>query len=218
MSDDLGEGISDEDLLRDVTADLAQGRAARSRGLELLVHRHGAALRKLAASILGDDVLADDVVQETWLAALRSAGGFEGRSSARTWLLSICANKARTHLKRERLVVPFTTAWRDERQEVVDPSAFTPAGSWAVPVTSWDDDPFDAVRTGEFHDELARMVGGLPPRQRQVVVARDVLGCTAMEVTELLGLTAANQRVLLHHARATLRTALIAQGEGRTRT
>ena len=215
---DLGDDLTDEDLLREVTAELAHGKAVRSRALELLVQRHGAALRKLAASILGDAVLADDVVQETWLAALRSAGGFQGRSSARTWLLAICANKARTHLKRERLVVPFTTAWRDERQEVVDPSAFTPAGSWAVPVTSWDDDPFDAVRTGELHDELARLVDGLPPRQRQVVVARDVLGCSATEVTELLGLTAGNQRVLLHHARATLRTALTAQGEGRSQT
>lgn len=200
----------DQALLAEVAAALRHGQGATSSALELLVRRHGPALRTLAASILGDAVLADDVVQETWMAALRSVGGYQGRSSVRTWLLSICANRARTHLKKERRLVPFTQAWREDRAEPFDPSAFTPAGNWVVPVTQWDDLPFAAVSAAELHDELAARVATLPLRQRQVVVARDMLGCTSAEVTALYGLSAGNQRVLLHHGRATLRAALLA--------
>lgn len=205
---------SDQALLAAVAADLNQGQGATSPALELLVRRHGPALRALAASILGDAVLADDVVQETWMAAFRSAAGYQGRSSVRTWLLSICANRARTNLVKERRVVPFTRAWRNDRAEPFDPSAFSPAGSWVVPVTSWDDLPFAVVSAAELRDELTARVARLPLRQRQVVVARDMLGCTPSEVTELYGITSGNQRVLLHHARATLRAALLADAKG----
>lgn len=207
---------SDSALLTDMAGGLRAGTT--SAALELLVRRHGPALRTLAGAILGDPVLADDVVQETWLAAIRSAAGYQGRSSVRTWLLSICANTARTYVKKERRVVPFTSAWRQDRAEPFDPSAFTPAGGWVAPVTSWDDLPFAAVSAAELHTELTARVARLPLRQRQVVVARDMLGCSAAEVTELYGLSPGNQRVLLHHARTTLRTALLADAEGPART
>ena len=105
-------------------------------------------------------------------------------------------------------MLPFTAAWRDERGAALDATAFTPAGAWARPVTAWDDDPFDAARGQELRRQLAHEVDRLPPRQRQVVVARDVLGRGSAEVATMLGITANNQRVLLHHARATLRAAL----------
>lgn len=208
----------DEALLAEVAVDLHSGQGVRSPALESLVRRHGPALRALAASILGDAALADDVVQESWMAAFRSVAGYQGRGSVRTWLLSICANRARTHLVKERRVVPFTRAWRDDRAEPFDPSAFTPAGGWVVPVTSWDDLPFAALSAAELHNELTARVARLPLRQRQVVVARDMLGCTSAEVTELYGLTSGNQRVLLHHARATLRAALLGDAEGTDRS
>ena len=201
--------VGDEDLLRGA-------QAGRDHDLEQLVRRHAPALHRLAAAILGDDSLADDVVQETWLAALRGADGFEGRSSVRTWLLSICANRARTCLRRERRVLPFTAAWRDERGAMLDATTFTPAGAWSRPVTAWDDHPFDTARGQELRRQLAHEVDRLPPRQRQVVVARDVLGRGSAEVASMLGITANNQRVLLHHARATLRAALADVATGPT--
>ena len=84
-------------------------------------------------------------------------------------------------------------------------------------MTSWDDLPFAAVSAAELHHELTARVARLPLRQRQVVIARDMLSCSAAEVTELYGLSPGNQRVLLHHARATLRTALLGDAEGPAR-
>lgn len=191
----------DSDLLGGV-------RSGDERALEILVRRHAAALHRLAAAILGDDVLADDVVQETWLAALRSLDGFQGRSSVRSWLLAICANTARTRRGKERRAVPFTAAWRDERAPSVEVGLFTGSGYWAAPVTEWDDAPHHAAANIALRRHLEQAIGQLPRRQREAVVASDVLGCTGAQSAQLLGVSPAHQRVLLHQGRARLRLAL----------
>lgn len=147
---------------------------------------------------------AEDVVQETWLGALNGIDRFEHRSSLRTWLFRILKNRARTRGARLARMVTFT-----------DLEAAAPAGRNArgfsvdagidihrVPAPERD---FIARELGERID---RAIATLPVRQRAVVTLRDVEGRSAREVQELLGLTDANQRVLLHRARARIRDQL----------
>ena len=187
---------------------LVRFRSGDERALEVLVRRHAPALHRLATAILGDNVLADDVVQETWLAALRGLEGFQGRSSVRSWLLAICANTARTRRGKERRAVPFTAAWRDERAPSIEVGLFTGSGHWAVPVTEWDDAPHQAAATLALRQHLEQAIGQLPRRQREAVVASDVLGCTGAQAAHLLGVSPAHHRVLLHQARVRLRRTL----------
>lgn len=159
---------------------------------------------------------AEEVVQDAWLAVIRSLGSFQGRSSLRTWVVSITLNLARRRGTHDSRVVPWSSLVDDGDGPSVDPSRFRGphdpyAGGWAVDgvPTSW------AAWTPEQHalQEEAREVLGaalshLPDRQRVVVTLRDVDGLTCDEVCATLGITAGNQRVLLHRGRSALRQLL----------
>lgn len=175
--------------------------------LEVLVRRHSPALRRMAAAILDEQGLADDVVQDTWITAMRSLDSFEGRSPVLSWLLAICANTARSRRVKERRTVPFSTTWREDRAPAVE-VGLTGSGSWAVPVTEWDDKTYDAATNVELREHLERAIDSLPARQRAAVVACDVLGRSGSEAAALLGVSGARQRALLHQARCRLRLAL----------
>ena len=178
-----------------------------------LVERWSPAMFRLARSFVASPQSAEDVVQEAWLGMLSGLARFEGRSSLRTWTFTILVNRARTRGAREARTVPQPPlATRDE------PGAYDwfpgPGGeatrTWSsIDVASrWDTAPESAVLSREALLELDRAVSALPPRQRQVVTMRDIGGMSAEEVCAALGITPANQRVLLHRARAALRTAL----------
>jgi RNA polymerase sigma-70 factor (ECF subfamily) len=156
---------------------------------------------------------AEEVVQETWIALLKGLDGFQGRSSLRTWLFTVLVNIAKTRGVRERRetdvqVLAFTGG-------TVDPARFREAGQeWAG---HWKEhrapEPFPDTPEGSvLGDELIavtrRELDKLPARQREVVTMRDVLGMESAEVNALLGISAANQRVLLHRGRAAVRQAL----------
>jgi RNA polymerase sigma-70 factor, ECF subfamily len=156
---------------------------------------------------------AEDVVQETWLAVLDGLPRFEGRSSLRTWVFTILANRARTYAVRARRSVPWSEVL-DGDGAAVDASRFQGPddafpGHWtsAGAPRRWDH-PEDASLAGEARAEIARALRGLPERQRAVVTLRDVTGLSSDEACKLLGITAHNQRVLLHRGRARLRAAL----------
>jgi RNA polymerase sigma-70 factor, ECF subfamily len=144
---------------------------------------------------------AEDVVQEAWLGMLSGLARFEGRSSLRTWTFTILVNRARTRGAREARTLP---------RSPLEDGAEDPARTWssaALP-SQWDITPESAVLSKEILLQLDRAVSALPPRQRQVVTMREMGGMTAEEVCAALGISAANQRVLLHRARAALRAAL----------
>jgi RNA polymerase sigma-70 factor (ECF subfamily) len=126
---------------------------------------------------------------------------FEGRSSLRTWTFTILVNRARTRGAREARTLP---------RSPLEDTAVEPARTWSSTVTPspWDDTPESAVLSREALFELDRAISELPQRQSQVVTMRDIGGMSAEEVCAALGITPANQRVLLHRARAALRTAL----------
>ena len=162
---------------------------------------------RLARSFVSTEESAAEVVQETWLAVIEGIDRFEGRSSLKTWVYRILTNTAKRRGVREHKVVPMSSV--DDSGPTVDPSRFRPAGDpfpghwWDFPA-AWPS-PEQGLLSGEVRAYLTEALAELPERQRVVVVLRDIEGCPYDEVCELLGITPANQRVLLHRARAFLR-------------
>ena len=164
----------------------------------------------MARGFVRSDAVAEEVVQETWLAVIGGLEGFEGRSSLRTWIFHILVNRARTRAVREARTIPFSAlaeaAARDEPS--VDPAHFGPDGHWERRPRRLDEDPQTRLIAAELRASLVEAVAALPEGQRVVMALRDLAGLSSEEVCELLGLTAGNQRVLLHRARTKVRTAL----------
>lgn len=166
----------------------------------------------IAAAILPDASHVDDVVQDAWVRVLGALGGFELRASLRTWILRIVANCART--RAAKLAGGERLGWQEEPlgdEPAVDPARFSAIGRWRDPPRPWRADDAEAeaaLLRKEVQAILLREIAALPPGQRAVVTLRDLEGLAAAEVCELLGLSEANQRVLLHRARARLRAAI----------
>ncbi len=168
-----------------------------------LVAEHSSALLRLALIHSPSRAVAEEVVQETWIAVLRSIDGFEGRSSLRTWICRILINTARRRAAREGRSVPFSAVAGAGGEPPVDPARFN-GGHWiAFPV-----DPAERALGAEVREHIERAIAALGSPQREVIVLRDVEGWSAEEVCEALELTPGNQRVLLHRARAKVRQAL----------
>ena len=186
---------------------LERMRAGDERAFELLVARYDGGLRRVARTFVRTRSAVDDVVQETWLGVLRGLHAFEGRSSLRTWIFSILVNQARSRAKRDARSLPFSALETDDGP-TVDPAAFGGDGRWASAPARLDGDPESGLLSGELRAHLLRAVEALSDEQRAVITLRDLVGCSAMEVCELLDISDGNQRVLLHRARTRVRQAL----------
>jgi RNA polymerase sigma-70 factor, ECF subfamily len=180
-----------------------------------VVERYHPALARLARVYVSDHSVAEEVVQETWLAVLRGIRNFEGRSSFKTWLFRILINRAKTGSQREARSVSFSALDGEEPDEpTVDPDRFLPAdhpqwpGGWATPPQHWSEQPEERALSREIGAQINAAIDGLPPGQREVITLRDVEGWGADEICNVLGITETNQRVLLHRARAKVRGAL----------
>ena len=179
-----------------------------------LIDRYHSSLLRLAMSYVATREQAEDVVQETWIGVLNGIDRFEGRSSLKTWIFRILVNRAKTKGVRERRSVPFSALEGDgdEKEPSVDPSRFQEgtrwAGSWSAPPASWEGIPEDRQLSGETRTVIDDAIARLPDLQRAVITLRDIRGLTAQEACEVLGLTEANQRVLLHRARSKVRARL----------
>jgi RNA polymerase sigma-70 factor (ECF subfamily) len=158
---------------------------------------------RLAASFVPSRAIAEEVVQDTWLALLRGLGGFEGRSSLKTWLFRILVNQARKTGTKENRSVPVA-----DPEPVVDPSRFDASGAWADPPETWIEAAEGRMEAGKLADRVRVWIDDLPARQREVVLLRDVEGMSSEEVCGVLALSEGNQRVLLHRGRSRLRQLL----------
>lgn len=189
MTVEAQPAASDADLV-------AALRAGDEAAFRRLVQQHHPAMVRVARSYLRSPAVAEEVVQETWLAVVEGIDRFEGRSSLKTWLYRILVNRALSRSVREQRSVPVADI------PDVDPSRFR-GGVWADPP-----DPALAFAGEETRRVVVSAIEGLPDQQRQVIALRDVEGCSAEEVCEVLDLTMGNQRVLLHRARSRVRAAL----------
>ena len=170
---------------------------------------------RLARSFVSTDESAREVVQDAWLAVVANIGSFQGRSALKTWVYRILVNTAKRRGERESHVVPWSS-WAIDQDEsnppTVDPARFRSpgeayAGHWQAFPAPWPSLE-DQVLAGEVRRTVGAAVAELPTRQRIVITLRDVEGYTAEEVCEILEITPANQRVLLHRARAAVRGTL----------
>jgi len=179
---------------------------------EQVVTAYSNALLRLAQDFVRTRSVAEEVVQETWLAVLNGIDRFEGRSSFKTWLFRILVNKAKTRGVREARTVPFSALAPEGDEPAVPAERFRGAddewpGHWASPPRSLDTVPEERLLALEARQQLTSALSTLPESQRIVVTLRDVAGWDADEVCDVLGLSEGNQRVLLHRGRAKLRAA-----------
>ncbi|MBO0731425.1 MAG: RNA polymerase sigma factor [Acidimicrobiaceae bacterium] len=170
-----------------------------------LIGRYHTRLVRFARSYVADAHSAEDVAQETWLAVIRGVERFEGRSSLRTWLYRVCANRART-----RGVADHRSVAVGSSGASVNPDRFDRGGAWAAPLDPWGDID-DRLFAEAVAPVVLEAIEGLPDGQRQVVTLRDVEGLTSKETCEVLSISETHQRVLLHRARARLRSAIEAR-------
>jgi len=168
-----------------------------------LVGRYHSSMLRLAMSFVSSQAVAEEVVQDTWLAVLRGLGRFEERSSLRTWLFTILVNRARSTGEREARTVPVADAG-----PVVDASRFGPNGGWTLPPEDWAEAAENRIDAAKLSGLLRGCLDGLPGRQRDVVLLRDVEEMSSAEVCQVLAISEANQRVLLHRGRSKLRQVL----------
>jgi len=181
-----------------------------------LIDAYSAPLMRLAQAIVSNASVAEEVVQETWLAVLTGIGRFEGRSSLKTWLFTILANRAKTRVSRERRTISLSAFEIGETGDgpTVDPRRFRPAtqpdwpGNWAIPPQQWSAGPEGTALDRETIAVLRRGLEDLPRAQQLVVALRDVHGWPSADVCAALGVSQANQRVLLHRGRSRLRGVL----------
>src|SRR6516165_5842352 len=188
-------------------------RAGDDRTFRELFARTYPMLKRVARGYVASDAVAEEIVQDTWLAVVTGIDGFEGRSALGTWIFSILTNQAKTHSAREEPAVPVSSvAPSDVEGPVVDPVRFQKnddawPGHWATPPRPWQK-PERRLLSLEARDRLKSALARLPDRQRMIVGLRDVEGYSAEEVCDLLGLSPENQRVLLHRGRSRLRAVL----------
>jgi RNA polymerase sigma-70 factor (ECF subfamily) len=178
-----------------------------------LVDQHTPSMLRVARGYVPSNEIAEEVVQDTWIALLKGIDNFEGRSSLRTWLFAVMINIAKARGVRERrdadaAVAAYTGGTVDAARFRTGEDPWP--GHWreGQEPTPFPDTPEGSVLGDELIDVARRELETLPERQRIVVTLRDMLGFDSSEVCELLDVSAANQRVLLHRGRAAVRAVL----------
>ena len=202
-----GASSSDRDLVERL-------RAGNEDAFMMLVDSLMPSMLRVARMYVSTQAVAEEVVQECWIGVLQGIERFEGRSSLRTWIFRILTNVAKTRGQREGRSVPFASlAGDDLDQPAVPPEAFQGPGSatpshWTSFPADWRGVPEDRLVGNETLSRIGAAIDALPPMQAAVIRMRDVLGMSSEEVRNALDLSETNQRVLLHRARAKVRSAL----------
>lgn len=182
------------------------------------IDAHGDALFRFALIRVRDRSLAEDLVQDTFLAAFRGRDTFSGRSSERTWMVGILKNKIADHFRRNA-----REGSRDELflRENLRAGPFDETGHWTNGPAAWRTDPAALVRQADFLDHLRRCLSDLPGVQASAFTLREVDGMTTGEICKILEISETNLWVILHRARMRLRACLEANwfgGKGGTAT
>jgi RNA polymerase sigma-70 factor (ECF subfamily) len=170
--------------------------------------RHGDYLFRYALTRLRDEAQAEDLVQETLLAALRGREAFAGRSSERTWLVGILKHKLIDHFRRGARETPAGDLLADVPAH---DEFFRDSGEWAghweaaFAPGSWELTPATALERAEFWEVLDGCLGALSERAARAFMLRELDGCPSEEICEVLGVSRSNLWVLLHRARLQLR-------------
>jgi RNA polymerase sigma-70 factor (ECF subfamily) len=188
-------------------------RAGDSQAFRQLVSSYHGKMIRVAQTYVRSQAVAEEVVQDTWLAVMKGIDGFEGRAALKTWIFRILANQARSRGQREQRTVPMSSiaGELESGQPSVPPERFAGPegrGMWAQPPTRWSDLPEAMAMSAATFALVAATVQKLPENQQRVFVLRDMEGWSSAEVQQVLEISDVNQRVLLHRARSRVRSAL----------
>ncbi len=179
---------------------------------EFLLDNYHASMIRIAQIYLAERELAEEIVQETWLAVFEGISRFEGRSSLKTWIYSILVNRSQTRAQREGRSIAFSLLDTFNADEpTVEEERFTNPrfpGHWSLPPESWENVPEAHLLSEETQSIIHRAIERLSANQREVITLHDVEGWSAEEVCNVLNISESNQRVLLHRARAAVRCEL----------
>jgi len=191
-------------------------RAGEETAFATLIEQYQGRLLRFAQSFVPSQAVAEEVVQETWIAVLEGIHRFEGRSSLKTWIFRILQNLAKTKGKREQRYMSFSDVGSSTDQEedsAMESKAFHTSGHltghWTMPPTTWDENtPERLLVSKQSLAQIEKTIQSLPSNQQQVIVLRDIEGVDSEEICQILNITSTNQRVLLHRARSKVRQAL----------
>jgi RNA polymerase sigma-70 factor (ECF subfamily) len=187
--------VDDEDLVQRL-------RSGDESAFDEVVNAYHPSMVRLAQTFVPNRAVAEEVAQDTWIAVLKGIDNFEGRSSLKTWIFHILANRARSTGAREQRTIPIDPG--DEGS--VDGRRFDEGGAWSDPPAHWSDKIIERLSSGPLFAQVQAAVSELPEGQRAVVTLRDLDGLSSKEVCDVLGISEANQRVLLHRGRSRIRT------------
>lgn len=166
---------------------------------------YGESLYAYALSRVSDPTLAEDLVQETFLAGLKAVGTYRGESSLLTWL---------TGILRRKIADEFRSRERRPRQQAASPEEeadytfFNRRGKWSHKVCAWRLDPREIAQSREFWEIFERCVGRLPPTLSAAFQLKQLDGLEARDVCSALQITDSNLSVRMHRARLSLRECL----------
>lgn len=167
---------------------------------------YGDTLYRMALSMVRDPAIAEELVQETFLGALRSRGNFQRRSSERTWLIAILKHKVIDYFRSKYKQQPLE--FKDEISTVKTDTYFDSRGEWAVKPGKWHADPTKLYEQKEFFEVLSRCLSKLSPRMAKAFMLREIDGLDTEELCKVLDISATNSWVMLHRARVSLRGCL----------
>ncbi|GJL58882.1 MAG: RNA polymerase sigma24 factor [Nitrospirales bacterium] len=212
---DRHEGPAEDDPAE--AALVERVRCGEETAFQELVERYHSPLRRVALTFVHSEAVAEEVVQDTWMAVLKGIHRFEGRSSIKTWIFRILVNRAKTQGVRESRYVEFPEKASDADQggiDMVDALPVTPGGErWpgnysGIISSQTEASPERKLLNKEMVERIYAVIHTLPALQRQVILLRDVEGVESEELRRMLGVSESNQRVLLHRARTKVRQAL----------
>ncbi len=163
-----------------------------------LVETHSTRIYRLALKILGDAQDAEDVLQDTFVKALRALPSFEGRSSLSTWLYRIAVNEALMMVRKRRAEVVSIDEEKEDQEGEAEP----------VEIVDWCCLPEGDLMNAEARRFLDGAIQGLSGALRAVFVLRDIEGLSVKETADALGITEATVKTRLLRARLKLREAL----------
>jgi len=177
---------------------------------ESWVDQYGDFLCRFSLSRTKDPSIAEDLVQETFLAALKARKNFQGRSSARTWLIAILKHKIVDHIRkqvREQASDKVESIYNAAANDPAD-TIFNDEGDWRIRPSKWSIDPMKLYEQKEFMDVLYHCLGELPKRQAEAFMMREIDGFSTEEICKVLNISATNSWVMLYRARMWLRQCL----------
>lgn len=166
---------------------------------------HGDALYAFAMVRLRNPAVAEDVVQEAFLAAMKAKERFSGKSSERTWLTGILKHKIVDYFRKSSREKVYEDT---EAIEAFEKDNFLPNGHWKIAPTNWGAHPSKSVERKEFMDTLQQCLGNLKPQHERAFTLREIEGLEGAEICDILDITESNLWVILYRARQRLRDCL----------